>query len=235
MQAGDNRARSGEDKLMPIQAVIFDMDGVLVDSEEYWWQSRVEFAQRRGKVWSFDDQRSAMGRSTIEWARLMWERLALDMPLEAIMEEVIAGVNARLEARLPILPGAAEAVRAAASVYPVALASGSPTSVIDEVMKLTRLDQVFRLIVYGDDMQNGKPDPEIYLTTAQKLGVDPAKCVGIEDSGNGLRALKAAGMIAIAVPSPGFPLTDDLLALADQVLGSLTEFSITLVQRLDKS
>jgi HAD superfamily hydrolase (TIGR01509 family) len=217
---------------MPIEAVIFDMDGVIVDSEEYWWQSRVEFAEKRGLTWSFDDQRSAMGRSTIEWARVMQERLTLDMPLEAIMSEVIAGINARLEARLPVLPGAVEAVQASAAAYPVALASGSPTSVIREVMKLTGLDQVFRFTVFGDDMQNGKPDPEIYLTTAQKLGVDPARCLGIEDSGNGLRALKAAGMYAIAVPSPGFPLSDDLLALADRALGSLTEFSIELVQAL---
>lgn len=217
---------------MPIEAVIFDMDGVIVDSEEYWWQSRVEFARKREKVWSFDDQRSAMGRSTIEWARVMQERLALDMPLETIMSEVIAGVNVRLEARLPVLPGAIEAVKASAKAYPVALASGSPTSVIQAVMKLTGLDQVFGLVVYGDDMRNGKPDPEIYLTTAQKLGVDPARCLGIEDSGNGLRALKAAGMYAIAVPSPGFPLSDDLLAQADRVLGSLTEFSIELVRDL---
>lgn len=217
---------------MTIEAVIFDMDGVIVDSEEYWWQSRVEFAEKRGLVWSFDDQRTAMGRSTIEWARVMQERLALDLPLEAIMSEVIAGVNRRLEARLPVLPGAIEAVTASASAYPVALASGSPTSVIQEVMKLTGLDAVFELIVYGDDMQRGKPDPEIYLTTAQKLGVNPVRCLGIEDSGNGLRALKAAGMKAIAVPSPGFPLSNDLLAQADRVLKSLTEFSVDLVREI---
>jgi HAD superfamily hydrolase (TIGR01509 family) len=217
---------------MPIEAVIFDMDGVIVDSEEYWWQSRVEFAQKHGKQWSFDDQRTAMGRSTIEWARVMQERLQLDMPLDEIMREVIGGVNARLKARLPVLPGAVEAVRAAGSAYPVALASGSPTSVINEVMALTGLDQIFRLTVYGDDMQHGKPDPEIYLTTARKLGVSPAHCIGIEDSGNGLRALHAAGMFAIAVPSPGFPLSDDLLALADIKLNSLTEFSVDLLKKL---
>ena len=215
-----------------IEAVIFDMDGVIVDSEAYWLQSRVEFAQKRGLVWTMDDQKLAMGRSTIEWARVMQERLALDLPLDAIMSEVIAGVNARLEARLPVLPGAIEAVRASASAYPVALASGSPTGVIDEVMKLTGLDAVFQFVLYGDDMERGKPDPEIYLKTAQKLGVEPTCCLGIEDSGNGLRALKAAGMVAIAVPSPGFPLAPELLAMADVVLGSLTEFSVGLVRSL---
>lgn len=223
--------RSGKDNNV-IEAVIFDMDGVIVDSEEYWWQSRVEFAQKRGLDWSLDDQRLAMGRSTIEWARVMQERLALDLALEDIMREVIAGVNRRLEARLPVLPGAVEAARLSASAYPVALASGSPTQVIDEVMKLTQLDQVFPIMLYGDDMDRGKPDPEIYLKTAARLGIDPANCVGIEDSGNGLRALHAAGMHAIAVPSPSFPLSADLLALADRVLGSLTEFSLDLVREL---
>ena len=218
---------------MLIEAVIFDMDGVIVDSEEYWWQSRVAFAERRGLTWSFEDQKVAMGRSTIEWARVMQQILALDtLSLDDIMREVIAGVNARLEVRLPVLPGAIEAVKASGAVYPVALASGSPTQVIQEVMKLTGLDQVFRFVVYGDDMTRGKPDPEIYLKTAALLGVNPANCVGIEDSGNGLRALKAAGMYAIAVPSPGFPLSDELLALGDVVLGSLTEFSIEMVSQL---
>ncbi len=215
-----------------IEAVIFDMDGVIVDSEAYWLQSRVEFAQKRGLAWTMDDQKLAMGRSTVEWAKVMQERLKLDLPLDAIMSEVIAGVNTRLEARLPVLPGAVEAVRASAAAYPVALASGSPTSVINEVMKLTGLDTVFQHILYGDDMQNGKPDPEIYLKTAQQLGVEPSRCLGIEDSGNGLRALKAAGMVAIAVPSPGFPLAPELLALADRVLGSLDEYSLELVQLL---
>lgn len=217
---------------MPIKAVIFDMDGVIVDSEEYWLQSRVEFAARRGKPWTMDDQRLAMGRSTIEWARVMHERLSLHESLDDIMSEVIAGVNRRLEARLPVLPGAIEAVTLSGSAYPVALASGSPTSVIQEVMRLTGLDKVFRDVLYGDDMQNGKPDPEIYLKTAARLGVDPADCVGIEDSGNGLRALHAAKMRAIAVPSPGFPLSAELLALADVKLNSLTEYSLDLVQSL---
>jgi HAD superfamily hydrolase (TIGR01509 family) len=221
-----------KEKRMPIRAVIFDMDGVIVDSEEYWWQSRVEFAARRGKAWTMDDQRLAMGRSTIEWARVMHERLALEESLDDVMGEVIGGVNRMLAARLPVLPGALEAVRLSGSAYPVALASGSPTSVIQEVMRLTGLDQVFRFVLYGDDMQHGKPDPEIYLKTAALLGVEPAHCLGIEDSGNGLRALHAAGMHAIAVPSPSFPLSDELLALADVKLNSLTEYSLELVRSL---
>lgn len=218
---------------MPIQAVIFDMDGVLVDSEEYWWQSRVEFADKLGKHWSFDDQRTAMGRNTLEWAQVMQERLGTDIPLEEIIEQVRRGVIARLEARLPVLPGALESVRIAASAYRVALASGSPKLVIQKVMSLMGLDRAFEVIVYGDDMPYGKPAPDVYLETARQLGLEPTDCVGIEDSANGLRALKAAGMYIIAVPSPGFPLLDEVLALAHRVLPSLTEFSVDLVRDID--
>jgi mannitol-1-/sugar-/sorbitol-6-/2-deoxyglucose-6-phosphatase len=218
---------------MPIEAVIFDMDGVLVDSEEYWWQSRLEFAGALGKTWTMDDQRQTMGRNTVEWGRIMQERLSLhEMPLEDIMNGVKSRVIARLEARLPLLPGAVEAVHTAAQGYPVALASGSPKEVINKVMQMTRLNQVFQHIVYADDMPRGKPAPDVYLATAKLLNVDPARCLGIEDSGNGLRSLKAAGMIAIAVPSPGFPLPSELLAIADHVMSSLEGFSLDLVQSL---
>jgi mannitol-1-/sugar-/sorbitol-6-/2-deoxyglucose-6-phosphatase len=218
---------------MPIEAVIFDMDGVLVDSEEYWWQSRLEFAGALGKTWTMDDQRQTMGRNTVEWGRIMQERLSLhEMPLEDIMNGVKSRVIARLEARLPLLPGAVEAVHTAAQGYPVALASGSPKEVINKVMQMTRLNQVFQHIVYADDMPRGKPAPDVYLATAKLLNVDPARCLGIEDSGNGLRSLKAAGMIAIAVPSPGFPLPSELLAMADHVMSSLEGFSLDLVQSL---
>ena len=218
---------------MPIQAVIFDMDGVLVDSEEYWWQSRVAFAEQLGKVWSFDDQRTAMGRNTVEWARVMQERLQIDMPLDEIIERVRGGVIARLEQRLPVLPGALEAVQKAASAYPVALASGSPKLVIDTVMQLTGLDKVFEHIVYADDMAHGKPAPDVYFETARRLGIAPENCIGIEDSGNGVRALHAAGMYIIAVPSPGFALRDDVLALAHRTLPSLESFSVELVREIE--
>jgi mannitol-1-/sugar-/sorbitol-6-/2-deoxyglucose-6-phosphatase len=217
---------------LTIQAVIFDMDGVLVDSEVYWRKSREEFARALGKVWTDEDQRLAMGRNTIEWAHVMQTRLNLDMSLEQIMADVKARVIAHYEQRLPVLPGALEAVRTAASAYRIALASGSPTEIIQEVMRLTGLDQVFEAIVYGDDMPNGKPAPDIYLETARRLNIPPAQCVGIEDSANGIRSVKAAGMIAIAVPSPEFPLPDEVLRLADQVMPSLETFSVELVQSL---
>ncbi len=216
---------------MLFDAVIFDMDGVLVDSEAYWLESRVEFAAGLGKAWTLDDQHAAMGRNTVEWAALMRERLGLDgRALDAIIEPVRGGVVRRLEARLPLLPGAIEAVQTAASHYPVALASGSPTAVIDTVMRLSGLDRVFQIKVYGDDIARGKPAPDIYIEAARQLNARPSRCIGIEDSANGLRALHAAGMAAIAVPSPGFSLPPDVLALADRVLPSLESFNLALLK-----
>jgi HAD superfamily hydrolase (TIGR01509 family) len=211
-------------------AILFDMDGVLVDSEQYWYESRVEWAASLGKAWTMGDQRHAMGRNTLEWAAVMRERLALGDAFthEAIAEAVRSRVIARLHARLPLLPGAVEAVHAAAEAGPVALASGSPTAVIETVMALSGLDQVFQVMVFGDTIAHGKPAPDIYLEAARRLGAEPASCVGIEDSGNGLRSLVNAGMGAIAVPSPGFPLAPDVLALADRVLASLTAFTPAL-------
>jgi HAD superfamily hydrolase (TIGR01509 family) len=217
---------------MTIQAVIFDMDGVLVDSEVYWRESREEFAAELGKVWTAEDQHAAMGRNTIEWARVMQERLRLDMSLEQIMADVKARIIAHYEKRLPLLPGALEAARTARSAYRVALASGSPTEIIQEVMRLTGLGTVFEFVVYGDDIPNGKPAPDIYLETARLLGVPPARCVGIEDSSNGVRAVKAAGMYCIAVPSPGFALPDAIVQMADLLLPSLESFSVEMVQKL---
>ena len=219
------------DRAMRFEAIIFDMDGVLVDSEAYWLESRVAFAAGLGKTWTLADQHAAMGRNTVEWAAVMRDRLGLtDWPLDAIIEPVRGGVIRRLEARVPLLPGALDAVQTAASIAPIALASGSPTAVIDTVMRLSGLETVFAVKVYGDDIPNGKPAPDIYFEAARQLGARPSRCLGIEDSANGLRALYAAGMTAIAVPSPGFSLPPEVLAPADRVLPSLEFFTPGLLK-----
>ncbi len=216
----------------PIEAVIFDMDGVLVDSEVYWQVSREEFARVLGKQWKEEDQRAAMGSSTIGWATLMQNRLAPEMPVEDIIADIKARIFAHYEAHMPLLPGALEAVKTAASAFKVGLASGSETSIIKLVMERTGLDQVFHVVVYGDSIPRGKPAPDIYLEAARQLGVAPERAVGIEDSANGIRALKAAGMYAIAVPSPAFPLAEEVLKLADVRLPTLESFTVDLVRSL---
>lgn len=227
----ERSAPNEESNLIAVEAVIFDMDGVLVDSEVYWHRSREEFARDRGKVWTDADQRVAMGRSTIGWARVMQERLALAENLDDIMTEMKRRVMAHYDEHLPLRPGAIEAVKLAAANFRCALASGSPTEIIVHVMELSGLDQVFEAIVFGDDYPNGKPAPDIYVAAMERLGVGPDVSLGIEDSSNGIRALKAARMIAVAAPSPDFPLTPDVLALCDAHIESLEDFTLDLIAR----
>ena len=219
---------------MPIEAVIFDMDGVLVDSEVYWDKSRVDFARDRGKVWTDEFQRLAMGRSTVGWAQVMRDNLQLEESIDEIIAEMKARVIAHYEDRMPTRPGALESVANLKAHFRVGLASGSPTEIIKAVMRITGLDQVFEVMVYGDEIPRGKPAPDIYLEAMKQLGVAPQVTVGIEDSANGLRSLKAAGMLAIAAPSPDYPLPDDVLALADAHITSLEDFNIDLIRRLER-
>ncbi len=219
---------------MPIEAVIFDMDGVLVDSEVYWDKSRVEFARDRGKVWTDEFQRLAMGRSTVGWAGVMQEHLLLDESIDEIIAEMKARVIAHYEERMPTRPGALESVAHMKQHFRVGLASGSPTEIIKAVLRITGLDQILEVMIYGDEVPRGKPAPDIYLEALQQMGVSPAVSLGIEDSANGLRSLKAAGMVAVAAPSPDYPLTADILALADAHITTLEDFNIDLVRRIER-
>ncbi len=217
---------------MPIEAVIYDMDGVLVDSEVYWDQARVDFAVERGLRWTDAMQRQAMGRSTVGWAGVMRDELALDMTLEAIIAEMKARVIAKYEERMPTRPGALESVAAMQGHYRIGLASGSPTEIIKAVLRITGLDQRFEVMIYGDEVPRGKPAPDIYWEALKQMGVAAENALGIEDSANGLRALKAAGLLAVAAPSPDFPLPEDVLALADAHITTLEDFTPALVSRL---
>ena len=219
---------------MPIEAIIYDMDGVLVDSEVYWDKSRVEFARDRGKVWTDEFQRLAMGRSTVGWARVMQDKLALDETIDEIIAEMKARVIAHYEERMPTRPGALESVARMNEHFRVGLASGSPTDIIKAVLSITGLDQIFEVMIYGDEVPRGKPAPDIYLEALQALKVAPANSLGIEDSANGLRSLKAAGMFAVAAPSPEYPLPDDILALADAHIATLEDFTVALVGRIER-
>lgn len=219
---------------MPIEAVIYDMDGVLVDSEVYWDKSRIEFAGDRGRVWTDEFQRLAMGRSTVGWARVMQDKLALDESIDDIIAEMKARVIAHYEERMPARPGALESVARMKRHFRVGLASGSPTEIIKAVLRITGLDQIFEVMIYGDDVARGKPAPDIYLEALKQLGVAPDVSLGIEDSANGLRALKAAGMVAVAAPSPDYPLPDDALALADAHISTLVDFTPQLVAGLSR-
>lgn len=217
-----------------IEAVVFDMDGILIDSEVLWRQVREEFAAANGLHWNAEDQESTMGCNTAMWSRIMVERLQLRQRLgmdeAAIATEIKQRLLKKYQQHLPEREGAIAAVHRAATRYKVALASGSPNELASHVLRVTGLDQVFLATMYGDDVTHGKPAPDIYLQVLEKIGVAAQHAVGIEDSGNGLRSLAAAGMGIIAAPGPEFPLTEELLSLADVRITEMSEFSVDLVE-----
>lgn len=210
---------------MPPAAVIFDLDGVLVDSEAVWDDVRKQFTEERGGRWHEGAQREMMGMSSVEWSRYVHDRLGVDLDPEEISREVADRVVGVYREKLPLLPGAVEAVNSLATKWPLGLASSSNRHVIDLVLELAGIDGAFRATVSSEEVGSGKPAPDVYLETARRLGADPADCVAIEDSSNGIRSAHAAGMAVIAVPNQDFPPEPDALELADEQLGSLTDLT----------
>jgi HAD superfamily hydrolase (TIGR01509 family) len=213
-------------------AVIFDMDGVLVDSEAVWDDVRQEFTEERGGHWHEGAQRDMMGMSSVEWSRYVRDRLGVDMDPAEISQEVADRVADVYRENLPLLPGAVEAVRSLAARWPLGLASSSNRHVIDLVLDLAGIADAFQVTVSSEEVAAGKPAPDVYLETARRLNTDPAACVAIEDSTNGIRSAHAAGMAVVAVPNHDFPPAPDALELADEQLGSLRELTPETVRAL---
>jgi HAD superfamily hydrolase (TIGR01509 family) len=208
-----------------IAAVIFDLDGVLLDSETAWVEVKKEFTEESGGHWKDRAQWDMLGMSSTEWSRYMHDELAVPVPPEQISSEVAERLVERYRQRLPLLPGAVQAVRSLAREWPLAVASSSNRNVIDLVIEKAGLADAFAATVSSEEVERGKPAPDVYLEAARRLGVDPESCAAIEDSGNGIRSAHAAGMAVIAVPNKDFPPDPDALALAALVLDSLRELS----------
>jgi HAD superfamily hydrolase (TIGR01509 family) len=208
-----------------VDAVVFDLDGVLIDSEPVWEQVRRGYVAEAGGEWQPDSQQRLMGMSTPEWARYLSGELGVGRPPDVVAAEVIDRMARRYEDRLPLLPGAVEAVRRVAGRWPLALASSSPRRLIDAVLAEAGLTGYFAVTMSTEEVARGKPAPDVYLSVASKLGVPPGAAVAIEDSSNGLRAAHAAGMRVVAVPHPAYPPQPDALALADRVVTRLDELT----------
>jgi HAD superfamily hydrolase (TIGR01509 family) len=207
------------------EAVVFDLDGLLLDTEQVWDEVREELARERGGRWHERAQLEMMGMSSKEWARYMHDVVGLPDSPEEISAEVVRRMEARYREQLPLLPGAVEAVERLADRWPLGLASSSNRELIDLALELSGLERSFRVTVSSEEVARGKPAPDVYLEAAKRLGVPPERCAAIEDSHNGIGAAKAAGMRVVAIPNPHFPPGPEALALADVTLGSLRELS----------
>ncbi len=212
-------------------AVVLDLDGVLVDSEEAWDEARRELVAERGGTWKEGATHAMLGMSSPEWSAYVRDELGVDMAPEEISDAVVERLLAGYRRGLPLLPGAVDAVRALAARWPLGLASSSNAPVIALVLEESGLDDVIRAWVSSEEVARGKPAPDVYLEAARRLGVDPARCVAVEDSSNGLRAAAAAGMAVVAVPMRAFPPAPDALALATVTVDGIAEVTPEVVER----
>jgi HAD superfamily hydrolase (TIGR01509 family) len=213
-----------------IEAVVFDLDGVLLDTEANWNRVREGLASERGRRWHEDAQRDMMGMSSGEWSRYMHDVIGLREPPEEINAEVVRRLVELYREQLPLLPGAREAVERLAAHWPLGLASSSNRELIDLALELGGLAPFFQATVSSEEVERGKPAPDVYLETVRRLGIAPERAVAIEDSRNGIASASAAGLHVIALPNPEFPPGEDALAAADAVIGSLRELTPELVE-----
>jgi HAD superfamily hydrolase (TIGR01509 family) len=215
-----------------IDALVFDLDGVIIDSEESWEQERRAYVAEHGGQFLPDSQERMMGMSTGEWSRHLAVDVGIGIPPEQVAADVLDRMAVRYRTALPLLRGAVPAVRRLAARYPLALASSSARILIDQVLDSAGLTDAFRVTLSTEEVQRGKPFPDVYLEAAKRLGYPPAVCAAVEDSSNGLRSAAAAGMTVIAVPNGAYPPAPDALAVAALVITNIDELTVEAVEKL---
>jgi HAD superfamily hydrolase (TIGR01509 family) len=210
-------------------AVVFDMDGVLIQSEEVWDEVREAYVRERGGRYDAGIQRAMMGMSSPEWSRYLHEHAGVPDEPAAINAEVVRRMLAAYRDHLPLIPGAADAVQRLAARFPLGLASSSNRELIDTVLDVAGLASLFAATVSSEEVAHGKPAPDVYLEAARRLDVVPERCTAVEDSHGGIRSARNAGMRVVAIPNPSYPPGEDALALADVTIGSLDELTVDVV------
>jgi HAD superfamily hydrolase (TIGR01509 family) len=208
-----------------IEAVVFDLDGVILDSEEIWDDVRERYVRQRSGRYDADAQRAMMGMSSTEWSAYLHDELGVDLPPEQINADVVELMAARYREQLPLVPGAREAVERMAAAFPLAIASSSNRPLIVVALELAQLAGHFRATVSSEEVARGKPAPDVYLEAARRLGVDPRVCAAVEDSHSGIASAKASGMRVVAIPNRRYPPDDDTLGEADLVLESIAQLT----------
>jgi HAD superfamily hydrolase (TIGR01509 family) len=205
-----------------IHGIVFDMDGVLIDSEPVWEEVRRDYVVEHDGAWAPDSQSRMMGLSTPEWSRFVSQDLGVGKDPAVIATEVISRIAERYAQRIPVLPGAIDVVRQLAQSHPIGLASSSPRILINTVLEAMGIAREFTGTRSTEEEARGKPHPDVYLTVAGMLALRPQECLAVEDSTGGLRSAAAAGLIVVAVPQAAFPPSPDALKLAACVLPDLS-------------
>jgi HAD superfamily hydrolase (TIGR01509 family) len=213
-------------------AVVFDLDGVLLDSEQVWNEAKEELVRERGGSWREEAPHDMMGMSSPEWSAYLHDELGVDLEPDEISDAVVARLEQIYRERLPLLDGAVEAVERLAQRWPLGLASSSNREIIDLFLELSGLARFFEVTLSSEEVPRGKPNPDVYLEAARRLGAGPEACVAVEDSSNGINAARAAGMAVIALPNPHYPPGEEELAGADVQIDSLHELKPELVEQV---
>jgi HAD superfamily hydrolase (TIGR01509 family) len=213
-----------------ISVVVFDLDGVIVDSEQVWDEARRALAAERGVPWPAEATRAMMGMSSPEWTRYMHEEVGLPEPEEEIGREIVGYLERLYRAELPLISGAVDAVRRMGDTFRLGLASSSNRPLIDLVLELTALAPLFEATVSSEEVGRGKPAPDVYLEALRRMGVSGADAAAVEDSHNGIRAAHAAGMRVVAIPNPHFPPDAEALALADVALDDIDALTAEIIR-----
>lgn len=213
-----------------IEAVVFDMDGVIVDSEPVWQEVRVALVSDYDRVWTDQDGDACRGRSSEEWSARISERIEEKLSPDEVFAEVLNRMLSAYEATLPLFPGAVDAIYQVATGYPVAVASGSPSPLIGLVLERSSLREVCSAVGYGDEVEHGKPAPDVYLDVLGRMGASPSSAIGVEDSESGLRSVLSAGMHAVAVVSADYRLPDDLVERTVLQLRSLGDLTLPILE-----
>lgn len=222
----DNRLTLG------VGAVIFDLDGVLIDSEPVWEEVRRNYVAAHGGQWRAEAQRRMMGMSTAEWSAYLSDDLGVGLPPARIAADVIEQMVTRYRDGVPVLPGAVQAIERLGRRWLLAVASSSPQALIDVVLRELGVTDRFRVTVSTEEVEHGKPAPDVYVAVADGLGLPPERCVAIEDSSNGLRSAAVAGCVVVAVPRPAYPPDPDALDAAAIAVRSLDELSVDIVDAM---
>jgi HAD superfamily hydrolase (TIGR01509 family) len=211
-------------------AVVFDLDGLLLDTEQVWDEVREGLVRERGGRWHDRAQADMMGMSSTEWSQYLHEELGLAEPPGELNRIVVERMEDRYRQQLPLVDGAAEAVRRLAGRWPLGLASSSNRPLIDLALDLMGVAELFRATVSSEEVDRGKPAPDVYLEAARRLGVKPENVVAVEDSASGIRSAKGAGIGVVAIPNAHFPPPEEVLELADVRLDSLAELTPDAVE-----